>query len=297
MTLDLATEFFFLLREIFFDSSGQPTTFSLRDKGNTQDDPLDEYIAEVLSERLENGIESVKAPGPLITPDLVVYRPGQCNSVPRDVLKTDVSRILAVEVKKLERTVSGGIARSSGLDYNTTPPCGTIRVYDRQSRVLDIRGFYLFVCQEPVKPGSGEYKLSALVLCDGNLLNEDFEYYLSIVGRRSKEIDLGTYADGANRVRPMLIFSNPLGFSELDHAATLIHRSDYPVQTSRLRIIGVIKRTTRNGQVNSFTCYRLTGDVAGDMKEFEMVDPFPTPARSQKTVQRGRFRVHIHPSD
>lgn len=297
MPLDLATELFILLRGTFFDPSGQPIVFPLRDKRNTQDDPLDEYISEILSTRLPESIKSTKAPGPLITPDLVIFRPDHCNKTQRTVLKEDLNRILAIEVKKLERTTSGGIARSSGLDYNTTPPCGTVRVYDWTGRPLDIRGFYLFVCQEPVAEHPGSYQLTALVLCDGNLLNKDFDYYLSIVGQRSKTIDLGTYGDGANRIRPMLIFSNPLGFNELDHAATLIHEADFELDAPQLETVGEIKRTTVDGKVNSFRCYRLTTDIPRDLREFQMLDPFPSPNRTLKTVQRGRFRVHVHPSD
>jgi hypothetical protein len=88
-----------------------------------------------------------KSPGPLINPDLTIYRSDLCNGASREILKVDTSRIVAIEVKKLERT-KGKIARATGLDYNTMPPCGTVRIYDAEDVPLDIRGFYLFVAQE-----------------------------------------------------------------------------------------------------------------------------------------------------
>ena len=118
--------------------------------------------------------------------------------------------MMGIEVKKLERGQDGKIARASGLDYNSTPPCGAIRVYDASGQPLDMRGFYLFVCLERGKR-VGTNWLSALALCDGNALNADFDYYLAVAGERSKEIGVGTYGDGANRNRPMVIFANPLG--------------------------------------------------------------------------------------
>lgn len=180
---DLTLEAFTILREHFFDQNGAPRSFPLREKRNTQDNPLDEYICQVLRNRLQDS-ECVPAPGPLINPDLVLLRPDQCNSVPRATLRDDLTRIVGIEIKKLERTKLGSVARRSGLDYNTTPPCGAIRVYDANDDPLDIRGFYLFVCQEQEPGAKNTYKLSALALCDGNVLNEDFDLYLSVTGSR-----------------------------------------------------------------------------------------------------------------
>ena len=243
-------------------------------------------------------VDCLKAPGPLITPDLVVLRPEVCKGAARVTLTSNLTHIVAIEVKKLERTQSGTIARPSGMDYNTTPPCGTVRVYDSSGAALDIRGFYLFVCQETVRDQSGKYQLSALVLCDGNLLNEDFNYYLSIVGERVKEIGLGTYGNGANRTRPMLIFSNPLSTPQLDHSVTLIHsRDDLERDVSQLRQVGIIKRTMQQGGTNAFYCYRLADDVPKDHRQFELLDPFPLPARTEKTQPRGRFRLNFQPAN
>ena len=296
--IDLVWESFLILRSSFFGKGAKPKPYPLRDKRNTQDDPLDEYIHKLLSDQLPHDVGCLKASGPLITPDLVVLRPDVCKRATRITLASNLTHIVAIEVKKLERTQSGAIARPSGMDYNTTPPCGIVRVYDSSGAALDIRGFYLFVCQETVSNQSGKYQLSALVLCDGNLLNEDFNYYLSIVGERVKEIGLGTYGNGANRTRPMLIFSNPLSAPQLDHNVSLIHsRNDLERDVPQLRQVGIIKRTTHQGGTKSFYCYRLTDDVPKDHRQFDLLDPFPLPARTERTHPRGRFRLNLKPTD
>ncbi len=291
---DLTTESFLILRNSFFGKGARPRPFRLRDKRNTQDDPLDEYIHKVLSEHLPSGVDCLKAPGPLITPDLVVLRTVACKGTTKATLAVNLTQIVAIEVKKLERARNGKIARLSGMDYNTTPPCGMVRVYDSSGASLDIRGFYLFVCQETARGQAGKYQLSAFVLCDGNLLNEDFNYYLSIVGERVKEIGLGTYGNGANRARPMLIFSNPLSTTQLDHSVTLIHsRDDLERDVGQLRKVGIINRTLKQGGTKAFYCYRFTHDVPEDHRQFELLDPFPLPARTEKTQPRGRFRLNF----
>lgn len=294
---DLVAETFMVLRHAFFGGGAEPQIFELRDKRNTQDDPFDEYVHQLLNESLSEGTVCLKAPGPLTTPDLVVMRRALCEGTDRNVLAADITRIVAIEVKKLERTRGGAIARSSGMDYNTTPPCGIVRVYDLHDRPLDIRGFYLFVCQEAVEGFPGRYRLSALALCDGNLLNEDFAYYLSIVGERTKEVGLGSYGDGANRSRPMLIFGNPLGAAVLDHRVTLIHpRSNLVDQFPQLLCVGLIRRRLKTEGERAFYCYRLRNDVPGDHGDFDLLEPFPSPARTTATQARGRFRLDLRPA-
>lgn len=296
---DLTVDFFLVLRKAFFDDGSIPKSFKLRDKRNTQDDPLDEHIHEVLSghETLSVDTHCSKAPGPLITPDLVLFRTDLCDGALRGTLRSDLDRIVGIEVKKLERH-GATVARASGLDFNTTPPCGTVRVYDRNNQPLDIRGFYLFACQEPVRGEPGTFKLTAMVACDGNLLNADFDFYLSIVGTRTKEIGLGTYQDGANRTRPMLIFANPLGVSQLDHRATLVHPDDdLHNQFPELGRVGTIGRTTRQGGSATFYCYRARADMPDEWTPFELVNPFPSPVRTERTHGRGRFRIAIVPVD
>ena len=296
--LDLTAEAFISLRSAFFNEGAAPREYPLRPKQSTQDDPFDEYVHRLLSERLPQ-VQCVRAPGPLISPDLVLLRPEACNGASRQALRSDLHRIVALEVKKLERTSSGSIARASGLDYNTTPPCGTVRVYDRDKRPLDIRGFYLFVCQEAVPEREGFYRVTGLVLCDGNLLNADFDLYLEATGQRRKKIGLGSYGDGVDRTRPMFIFANPLGVPQLDRHATLVHpSSDLEQEFPRLRCIGTIRRTIREeGEEAVFYCYRLQEDVSASFSPFDLLDPFPQPKRTERTQRRGRFIVDISPSE
>ena len=280
---DIPTLAFLRLRQRFFDNDGSPVRFHLRDKRNTQDDPFDEFLTNHVLVGLEN-VSCISAPGPLITPDLVLHR-----SSGRIDRADDLAQVVGIEVKKLERTESGVVARASGLDYNTTPPCGRIRVYDAAATPLVIRGFYLFVCLEHVPRTDNQAILSALALVDGNVLNEDFSLYLSITGERTKRIDLGTFFDGADRNRPMLIFSNPLGIPELDRAATLIH-TDRALSESvgSLNRVFVIERSISEVESREFSCYRHSLDATQEPLR-RLVDPFPTPKRDRRTHQRGRF--------
>lgn len=288
---DLTIETFLILREAFFRANGSPKPFALREKHNTQDDPLDEHIASLLTSRLTNAL-CQKASGPLISPDLVLYRPDECSRATREALRNDVSRIVAIEVKKLERGENGQIARASGLDYNTTPPCGVVRVYDGDDRPLDVRGFYLFVCQE--RNSEGKAFLSALALVDGNTLNDDFDLYLRITSQREKEVGLGTYGDGANRNRPMLIFANPLGAPQLDRASSLISSNAAAGSDARIRLVYRIKRQTIAGEWREFSVHRKAADISENWTVEELIDPFPQPAgRISATQARGKFRLPI----
>jgi len=288
---DLTVDAFLLLRTVFFDNNLQPLPFSLRPKRNTQDDPLDELVSKLLAEGLTDAT-CQKAPGPLINPDLVIYRPELCNRQPREKLANDTTRIVAMEVKKLERTTSGRIARSSGLDYNTTPPCGTVRIYAADDSPLDIRGFYLFVAQEAT--AGNQCVVTALALCDGNVLNDDFDLYLAAVSQREKAIDLGTYGNGVDRQRPMFIFANPLGAQELDQQATLVSAEQ---ANERVRLAYRIIRTTAEGDQRQFHAYRTASDLPDGWQVQVLTDPFPQPnTRVAQTQPRGRFRLPIEVS-
>jgi hypothetical protein len=263
----------------------------LRAKRNTQDDPFDEFLATEVLNRLD-GIQCEKASGPLITPDMVLFRPEKCANAGHDDLANNLDCIIGLEVKKLERTAQGSVARGSGLDYNTTPPCGRVRVYDTTGKAVDIRGFYLFVCIEPAPSGAKSVVMTSLCLVDGNALNKDFDLYLSITGQREKRIGLGTYGDGADRTRPMLIFSNPLGVPELDRTATLIH-SDSSLQESEalIHLVYRLRRSVPKDDTHTFFCYRRGSDVPPNWTVSELVDPFPTPKRKARTGPRGRFKL------
>jgi hypothetical protein len=286
----LAIKAFSALREHFLNHDGIPVSFSLRSKRNTQDDPFDEYLATNVLKNVV-GIRCVKAPGPLITPDIVLFSQEFEEGIQAKDL-SDLTKILSIEVKKLERTHQGSVARASGLDYNTTPPCGTVRVYDANGTSLDIRSFYLFVCLESSSSDINQSQITALALVDGNVLNEDFDFYLSIIGERKKKINLGSYGDGADRVRPMLIFPNPLGVKELDHNISLIHpEGNLEDIKADLCLVYNIERTTTSGETRHFYCYQHNSEAPANRQIRTLRDPFPTPMREEKTQPRGIFKL------
>lgn len=82
---DLTVEVFLILRAAFFSEDGTPKLFSLREKRNTQDDPFDEYIAGLLHQQLHDAV-CQRAAGPLISPDMVVFRPDACAGASRSQL-------------------------------------------------------------------------------------------------------------------------------------------------------------------------------------------------------------------
>ena len=294
---ELPVETFLVLSEHFFPHAKDHFCFSLRDKRDTQDDPLDKYICNVLRRGLGEGVTVEESTGPLVSPDMVVYRPATCAGASRAELATSERSVFGIEVKKLKRTGSGSIARASGLDYNTTPPSGFLQVYDADISAIKIRGYYLFVCQETVKDQQHMHRLSALVFCDGNILNEDFEFYLAITGRRTKQIGLGSYGDGTNRVRPMLVFPNPLSATVLDHQSTLLHaRDDLEQDCKELVKVGVIERSIpcQGGEgIRRYFCYRVRRTETREKGVFSVIDPFRSPKTSAQTTQRGRFVVPI----
>lgn len=282
---DLPTRAFLTLREKFFDENGKPISFKLREKSSTQDDPLDEYISQILREKIEPSVGVIKATS-LVSPDIVVFEKELVSSENCQHFE-GLDKIFALEVKKLNRTGSGTTARKSGLDYNSTPPCGKVRVYSKEGNKVEIRAFYAFVCQEEAE--SGICQLTALILCDGGALNKDFGLYLSAIETREKEIHLGTYRDGLNRNRPMFVFGNPLGLQEMDYKATIIHPADN--LDKKNTNLGKVFRLIRSceGHENVFWCYRLKSDIDQGHKVEDLYD-FPTPKnRTVKTQSRGRL--------
>lgn len=290
-SLDIATKAFIELDDMFFDSNGNPKSFYLRPKENTQDDPFDDHIQNELSDRL-TGL-NVEGSSPLVSPDIAIYDPDRVAQLSGTV--DDLQSIVSIEVKKLERTSAGNISRASGLDYNSTPPCGTVRVHKPGKHHLDISSFYFFACLEQVDGSDRQHEVSAFVLCDGDVLNEDFELYKSVaIESREKEIGLGTYGDGMDRQRPMFVFPNPVGADEMDHEATLMHPNDgLGDSSSELSKVYNLVRSNVVDEADdisrTFYCYR-TGHVEDNVSDLE--NPFPTPgSRSSSTQSRGKFTL------
>lgn len=198
--------------------------------------------------------------------------------------------VVGIEVKKLERTRSGKVARATGLDFNTTPPSEVLTVLGPGDQQVEIPGSYLFVIQEMA---AGGVAATALVMCDGALLNEDVALYKSVVNVRTKLIGLGSYGDGVDRQRPMLIFTNPLSVGEFDAVPTFVSgRVDLADAYDDLRLVGTLDRTRPDGSKARFYCYRVGMDEAR-AAPLELTDPFPVPARTEETHARCRFRLDL----
>ena len=298
---ELPVEAFLVLSDHFFPHGKGHAKghrrFSLREQRVTRDDPLDKYICNVLKRGLGDGTTVKESPEPFVDPDMVVYRAAMCAGASRAELATSEQSIFGMEVKKLKRTGSSNIARASGLDNNTTPPSGLLQVYDTDISAITIKAYYLFVCQESVKVQQHLHRLSALVLCDGKVLNEGFEFDLETTGRRAKQIELGSYSDGTNRVRPILVFPNPLSATVLDHQSTLIHaRDDLEEDYGELIKVGVIERNVRpqeNEVIRKYFCYRMRNYETNTNTIYSVKDPFKPPRLSAKTTQLGRFVVPV----
>lgn len=290
MPEDLAVKVFLTLHASFFDEYGNPIPFYLRDKANTQDDPLDEHIVELL----RNGIPQVECykAGAITSPDIAILDRSLVNGTWFESELQDLNKVLAIEVKKVERESNGVVARATGMDYNSTPPSSLVYLYDKNDRAFMVRCFYLFVCAE-VAPDGENTIVTALTLCDGAALNTDVELYKQIVAPREKSLGVGSYGEGAIRSRPMVIFPNPLGTSWLSRTSALIHPSaDLEKYNNQLRLVCMINRTlVESGQVNRFYCYQHRG-MQECSAPTEVTDPFPTP-KTRQQGQRGRFRVPI----
>lgn len=286
---NLAAKAFAVLRNMFFDEAGNPIRFELREKRNTQDDPFDEYIAASLNDQLQRvGAYCQRSSGPLISPDMAVIKAGI--DFTDSSIVNNPEAIIGIEVKKLERGNNGGIARPTGMDYNSTPPCGRVRIYTADDEPLIIKGYYLFACLEV--DHDGKYFVSAMCLCDGSILNDDFDLYMQITGAREKGINIGTYGDGANRNRPMLIFSNPLGSSLLDHRMTLISGLDLIGNVGNIELAWRFIRKDAQGTDHTFYTYMDGRDIPNDHQVTDVLEPFPVPRnRVSETQGRGKFRL------
>ena len=236
------------------------------------------------------GVCCQRSSGPLISPDMAVYNPKIDVHGSNDM--SSPSAIIGIEVKKLERASNGGISRASGMDYNSTPPCGKIRVYTAKDEPLAIKGFYLFVCLE-ISPSGRQY-ISAMCLCDGSILNDDFDLYMRITGSREKGINLGTYGDGANRNRPMLIFANPLGSKLLDGKITLVSGLDLGRKVGNIELAWRFIRQDTSGLMHVFYVYMDSRDIPENHAVSDVFEPFQLPQRRVSETQgRGKFRLNI----
>jgi hypothetical protein len=94
----------------------------------------------------------------------------------------------------------------------------------------------------------------------------------------------------------MLIFANPLGAPQFDHAASLITRAHVAADDRNMQMMYQIGRTTPDAQSQPmvFSVYRARADVPRGWEPEHLLDPFPKPIRRATTTQsRGRFVLPI----
>lgn len=293
---DLAAEVFTAVVTTFYDESGAPRPFHLLPKADVQDDPFDRYVIGALQDRLPSGMK-VLTSGRLVSPDLVVARPEETRVLIEGGRDLDERRIIAVEIKKLKPTPSGGSARASGLDYNSTPPCAVVTVTSADGSPLRIPAFYMFAL---LSAAGEEQTPTALALVTGAALNQDRSIYDAATGQRQKNIGLGTYGDGLDRVRPMFVFSNPLGWTWMLEEPTLLHERDdlegEQPSLVRVREVERIERDSAGLEIarHTFWAYRVRRAEREYSRLDKVTEPFPVPAnRSTATNARGKFSVDL----
>lgn len=287
---DLGGAVFAALAAEFYMPGGEPIAFNLRDKRQTQDDPFDEHVGIVLKQRLPDEMRVFLSGKPLVSPDLVVARPEETRVLLHGGGELDSRHIIGIEVKKLDWAASG-IGRRSGMDYNSTPPCATVKIEADNGRLLRVAAFYLYVVLRPI--ADGQIAVNSLALVSGAALNEDVNLYDEITGIRQKKIGIGSYGDGIDRQRPMLVFANPLGWPWLVGHATLLHPTQGLESEQNLKMRRRMYRITREGESREFFCYRIAGEMPEGL-EPDIIEPFPTPAnRKTETIQRGRFSISL----
>ena len=287
---DLGGAVFAALAAEFYSPGGEPLPFKLRDKRQTQDDPFDEHIGIILRQRLPDEMRVFLSGKPLVSPDLIVARPEESRHLLQGGGDLDSRHIIGIEVKKLNWSASG-TGRASGMDYNSTPPCSTVKIEADNGALLRVAAFYLYVVLQPA--AGNQLVVSSLALVSGAILNEDVELYDRITGIRQKVIGIGSYGDGLDRQRPMLVFANPLGWPWLVGHATLLHPAQEIESEQDVIMRRRMYRITREGVSREFFCYRMTGETP-EGPEPNVTEPFPTPRnRRTETIQRGRFKISL----
>lgn len=302
------------LRKIFFKENGTPIEFYLADKKTAQNDPLDAYIRSALQTEFEpQGIFVEDSIKPNVSPDIVIYRKQELLAAASPKLQARTDVILAIEVKAVrceyvdkKGVLSRKSPRTSDMDFNSTPPCHTITLTEKSGTKISVSCFYLFIVLAPIIQDNdivrGHWTVESLVLADGATISQDEVLYAEITGIRTKEIGIGTFADGAKRRRPMLVFCVPLADKELTAKPVLIHSKNLSNTASGGltkiswydRVIPAKLATAALISSQTFHCYWTTDDVHETFKKAkEIKPPFSSPKRSAKTSQRGRFTLSL----
>ncbi|HZU72993.1 MAG TPA: hypothetical protein VE990_09520 [Acidimicrobiales bacterium] len=306
--MDLLGAAFVVLAEGLFertDAGVKPRPLEpLPPKGNVQDDPFDVRVAELLSERLSDVRHRPsivkRAPGPLISPDMVLtdteaglqgLEHARTNGPPPD----PVAWATGLEVKKVEFKAGKPVGRSSGPDYNSTPPTPVALISaDGVAGPLPVPATYLFATLDIT---TDHPSVPEMVMCVGSVLDSSDKEYKWATSPRTKRINLGSYGDGMDRVRPMYVYPNPLSVPDFRNRATLIHdREDLTKEYPQLHRMGALTRTLaepNKGSIN-FSYYRLASDVSPEDSVDLPDDPFKKVLkRSERTAPRGKFVLNL----
>jgi hypothetical protein len=248
--MDAAAHLYVRLCEgVFVDEAGKPVknpTITLDEKRTTQDDPFDRWLADTIK-RLDLPGLQVFTSGPLTHPDIVL----QTSIVPG-------SPFVGIEVKKLNADEKGRDPRGMTIDFNSTAPCGTFRVYRPDDTPLDIPGYYIFVLLDH-RIQSRSRNILTFILSDGDLLNDDFDLYLASKTLNESTYDHGPYGEGSVRGRMMYVYPNPLDskITALSGEVSLIHESGNLHQIlPELRLLYRVSRQKKDGTRREFSVYR-----------------------------------------
>ena len=294
--LDIPALIFLTLRDLLFDAQGKPVAFSAVQTGNLQGDWLDTHLTNCLEQALRPRGYEIEKSGKNTSPDFAVFRSVLVNQPINKATAVSLADVTAFEVKKLQSTGSKTNRAGGDVDYNSTPPCGLVLVYDQSgTHAFTVRGFYVFLVVDPVIGQSGYFAASSLVVCDGNALNADHDLYLRVVAPRTKEIGLGTYGDGAIRNRPFVLFPHPLSVPWLLGAATLVHPDSHiPVSMGLTQVSMIERKNMTTALTVPFYCYQTDADAQRFKGPTQEINPFKTPSR-RRDGSRGKLRLRLKP--
>lgn len=155
-----------------------------------------------------------------------------------DIVITETSYIEGYELKSAR-------SRNAQVQYNSTPPCGTMSYGNRR-----IKGFYVFADYN-LDTSQEVGHLQDLVIVDGDFINSD---YALVERHRTDYEPCGSYGDGRIRHRRMYHFPNPM--SLLESGILLVSKdSNLEAQFSEFVKLHLINRLDRADVKNVFYVY------------------------------------------
>jgi hypothetical protein len=140
-------------------------------------------------------------------------------------------------------------SRSAGVQYNSTPPCGTM---PHGSGTIPC--FYVFADYQ-VPRGQGHGYLQDLVIVDGDYINNDYSIVLQHGTHYTR--DFGSYGDGRIRHRRMYHFPNPM--KDLPAGVYLVSKIvGGQAQFPNIALVQSVTRKDKQGVDHTFCLYTNT---------------------------------------